>query len=261
MDFSEPRSGTATPTTTASAGPGYPPAAVEWAVGRQPVRVLELVAGEGDLTLALAALGHDVLATDPSQQLVSRLARRLPAARTAVARAEDIPLPPAAVDVVVVGPRFASLDTSRTLPEIARVLRPGGSLALVWSSGDTKIPWVRKMFALTGTTSTAGAPGPVESSELFAVTEHRLFRQWQRFERQTLVDFVASSEKAAGLPPDERASLLAEAGELYDGYGRGPDGLLMPWLVSCYRARVKGPTPPSPVVAAPIDDGLLIDFS
>jgi SAM-dependent methyltransferase len=261
MDFSEPRSGTATPTTTASAVPGYPPAAVEWAVGRQPVRVLELVAGEGDLTLALAALGHDVLATDPSQQLVSRLARRLPAARTAVARAEDIPLPPAAVDVVVVGSRFASLDTAHTLPEIARVLRPGGSLALVWSSGDTKIPWVRKMFALTGTTSTAGAPGPVESSELFAVTEHRLFRQWQRFERQTLVDFVASSEKAAGLPPDERASLLAEAGELYDGYGRGPDGLLMPWLVSCYRARVKGPTAPSPVVAAPIDDGLLIDFS
>jgi hypothetical protein len=35
----------------------------------------------------------------------------------------------------------------------------------------------------------------------------------------------------------------------------------MPWLVSCYRARVKGPTAPSPVVAAPIDDGLLIDFS
>ena len=261
MDHSDPSAGAATPTTTTSAAPGYPPAAVEWAVGSRPVRILELVAGEGDLTVALAALGHDVLATDPSPQLVSRLARRLPTARRAVARAEDIPLPAAAVDVVVAGPRFASLDAARTLPEIARVLRPGGSLSLVWSRGDTKIPWVRKMFALTGTTSTAGAPGPVESSELFAVTEHRLFRQWQRFERQTLVDFVASSEKATALPPDERASLLTEAGELYDGYGRGPDGLLMPWLVECYRARVKGATAPSSTVAAPIDDGLLIDFS
>jgi SAM-dependent methyltransferase len=261
MDHSQPGAGTAAPETTASAAPGYPPAAVEWAVGRRPVRILELVAGEGALTVALAALGHDVLATDPSEQLVSRLAKRLRTARTAVARAEDIPLPPAAVDVVVAGPRFASLDAARTLPEVARVLRPGGSLSLVWSRGDTKIPWVRKMFALTGTTSTALAPGPVESSELFAVTEHRMFRQWQRFERQTLVDFVASSEKAAGLPPDERASLLAEAGELYDGYGRGPDGLLMPWLVECYRARVKGATAPLPAVAAPVDDGLLIDFS
>jgi SAM-dependent methyltransferase len=259
MDHSEPRTGTAAATT--SVAPGYPAAAVEWAVGRRPVRVLELVSGEGELTVALAALGHDVLATDPSPQLISRLARRLPTARMAVARAEDIPLPPAAVDVVVAGPRFMSLDAARTLPEIARVLRPGGVLSLVRSSGDTKIPWVRKMFALTGTTSIAATPGSLESSDLFAVTEHRMFRQWQRFERQTLVDFVASSERATGLPPDERASLLAEAGELYDGYGRGPDGLLMPWLVECSRARVKGATTAPPVVAAPIDDGLLIDFS
>jgi SAM-dependent methyltransferase len=222
---------------------------------------LEIVAGEGDLTLALTAQGHDVFVTDPSPQLAARLARRLPRARTAAARAEDIPLPAAAVDVVVAGPRFTSLDTARTLPEVARVLRPGGVLSIVWNSGDAKIPWVRKMFALTGTTATAAVPDPVESTELFTATEHRMFRQWQRFDRHTLVDFVASSEKAAALPPDERTSLLAEAEELYDGYGRGPDGLLMPWLVHCYRARAVGVTAAAPVVASPIDDGLLIDFS
>jgi SAM-dependent methyltransferase len=261
MDHSHLRAGTGAPPATDSVLPGYPAAAVEWAVGSPPARILELVAGDGDLTLALAALGHDVVAIDPSPQQAARLAARLPRARTAVARGEDIPLPPAAVDVVVAGPRFASLDADRTLPEVARVLRPGGVFSVVWNSGDSKIPWVRKMFALMGTTASPVAPSPVESTELFTVTEHRMFRQWQRFDRHTLVDFVAASETVAALPADERASLLAEAGELYDGYGRGPDGLLMPWLVHCYRARVVGSTAAPPVVASPIDDGLLIDFS
>jgi hypothetical protein len=102
---------------------------------------------------------------------------------------------------------------------------------------------------------------PVESSDLFTLTDHRSFRQWQRFDRDTLVDFVASSEKASALDPQERSSLLAEAAALYDSYGRGPDGLLMPWLVDCYRARVKGVTPRVAAAATPVDDGLLIDFS
>jgi SAM-dependent methyltransferase len=238
---------------------GYPAEAVEWVVGKGPARVLELQAGEGELTPALAGLGHDVLATDPSPRLLARLAARVPSARTAVARAEDIPLPAASVDIVVAGARFRTVDPSRALPEIARVLRPGGVLALIWNSGDHKVPWVRKMFALMGVTSSTAGRNPLEASDLFIQTDHRAFRQWQRFDRHTLVDFVAASEKAATLGPDERESLLAEAAELYDGYGRGPDAMLMPWIVDCYRARVKAVA--SAVPAGPVDDGLLIDFS
>lgn len=243
----------------ATAVPDYPLEAVEWAVGRGPKRVLELVAGEGELTPVLAGLGHDVLATDPSPRLLARLAARVPSARIAVARAEDIPLPAASVDIVVAGSKFQGLDPSRTLPEIARVLRPGGVLSLIWNSGDHKVPWVRKMFALMGVASSTAGHSPLESSDLFTLTDHRAFRQWQRFDRHTLVDFVGSSDKAGALGPAEREKLLTEAGELYDGYGRGPDGMLMPWIVDCYRARAKGAT--SAVPAGPVDDGLLIDFA
>jgi SAM-dependent methyltransferase len=243
----------------AAAVPGYPLDAVEWAVGKGPKRVLELVAGEGELTPALAGLGHDVLATDPSPRLLARLAVRVPSARTAVARAEDIPLPAASVDIVVAGSKFQALDPSRTLPEIARVLRPGGVVSLIWNSGDHKVPWVRKMFALMGVTSSSAGRSPLESSDLFTMADHRAFRQWERFDRHTLVDFVGSSELAAALGPAEREGLLTEAGELYDSYGRGPDGMLMPWIVDCYRARAKGVTPT--VRTGPVDDGLLIDFA
>jgi SAM-dependent methyltransferase len=259
MDHS-PRRTSAVPTSAAAAPLGYPLEAVEWTVGKGPARVLELVAGDGDLTPMLTALGNDVLTTDPSAPSVARVAARVPAARTAVARAEDIPLPASSVDVVVAGAGFRTVDPARALPEVARVLRAGGVLSLLWNSGDQKIPWVRKMFALMGVAAPPAGLNPVESSDLFALTDHRSFRQWQRFDRDTLVDFVASSDKASALDPQERASLLAEAAELYDYYGRGPDGLLMPWLVDCYRARVKGVTSQA-AAATPVDDGLLIDFS
>ncbi len=259
MDVGEVRERGAASPGQATPFADYPQNAVEWTVGRGRARVLELSAGSGELTAELCRLGHDVVATDPSPQVARRLTAHLPEARVTVARADDIPLAPSSVELVVMGSAYHSIDAARVLAEVARVLGRAGVLALIWNRGDQKIPWVRKMFALTGDESSMGDDDPFEASELFTATDHRSFRQWQRFERQTLVDFVATSAKAASLGPADRADLLAEAGALYDGYGRGPDGLLMPWVVECYRARVKGAAHVVP--AAPTDDGLLIDFS
>ena len=67
------------------ARPGYPPEAAAWLAGEQPVTVLELGAGTGKLTEALVALGHDVHATDPDEQMLAKLRERLPDVRTSVA--------------------------------------------------------------------------------------------------------------------------------------------------------------------------------
>lgn len=238
---------------------GYPKEAVEWVVGRDPARLLEISAGGGALTSALCTLGHDVVATDSSLDRAVFLRRNLPQARVVVARAEDIPLGPSSVDVVAVGPGYVSLDIARAHPEIARVLGSGGVLALIWNRGDAKVPWVRKLFALMGVDLSSSGGEPFEWSDVLTISQHRSFRHWQRFERHHLVNFVASSARVASLSSDEREDLLTEAGELYDSYGRGPDGLLMPWLVDCYRIRVKGTA--HVVTTGPPDDGLLIDFS
>ena len=67
----------------------------------------------------------------------------------------------------------------------------------------------------------------------------------------------------ATLAPEDRAAVLAEVGAIYDSYGRGDDGMLMPWSAHCFRAtvsRLADTRRASATAAAEADDGLLIDF-
>ena len=72
-----------------------------------------------------------------------------PPARIAQARAEKIPLPWASVDVVVAGQAHHWFDEDRALPEVARVLRPGGTLA-IWSMADSATLRLRLATAFVG---------------------------------------------------------------------------------------------------------------
>lgn len=240
--------------------PEYPAEAVRWLIGGdgKPVRVLELGAGTGKLTRTLRALGHEVIATDPSSAMLAQLVKVAPDCHVALARAEDIPLPPASVDVVIAAQSFHWFDQSRALPDIARVLRPGGTLALVWNGGDIKVPWVKKVFALMQEEGEVGLD-PLSESGVFSTVEQRSFRHWQLIHKNGLVSLIGSSSRAATLTPAERADLLAETAALYDSYDRGSAGMQLPWQTHCFRARVSGLA--APAAPVPDDHGLFIDFN
>jgi SAM-dependent methyltransferase len=220
--------------------PGYPEAAVGWLVGTTPATVLELGAGTGKLTTPICRLGHRVIASDPDESMRAHLREAVPAARVIAAVAESIPLRASSVDVVVAGQAFHWFDTDRAWPEIARVLRPGGTLALVWNSGDIRVPWVRKVLSLIDSERDHDGWDPFAESSVFELSERTSVKHWQEFDRETLLGFVASSSKAATSPAAEREQILATVGALYESYGRGPDGLLMPWIANCYRGKVAG---------------------
>ncbi|MGH3446894.1 MAG: class I SAM-dependent methyltransferase [Nocardioidaceae bacterium] len=242
--------------------PGYPADAVRWLVGTGKSTIVELGAGSGRLTAGLVALGHDVLASDPSTEKVATLVRAVPECRHVVARAEDIPLPSSSVDIVVASEAFHQFEQGRALPEIARVLRPGGVLALIWNQGDRLVPWVNKVCALMNLPAVDERSDPVDDSELFSTSDQAVFRHWQQFHRESLVCYVVSGAGAASMTSKEREELVADAGAIYDSYGRGPDGMLMPWKSCCYRARVTGLANFRRETADDdIDDGLLIDFT
>ena len=136
--------------------PGYAEAAVRWALepvrGSEPLRVLDLAAGTGKLTATLVHLGTEVTAVEPDPAMLAELRRELgsvPALRTLAGTAEDIPLPDASVDAVLVGQAMHWFDLDRAIPEIARVLTPGGVLAALWNVDDDRVDWVETLAQIS----------------------------------------------------------------------------------------------------------------
>lgn len=118
--------------------PGYPAATVQWALGSDPRRVIDLGAGTGKLTGTLALAGHDVVAVEPDPLMRAQLALSVPGTRVLAGSGEEVPLPDASVDAVLAAQAWHWMDHPRAAVEIARVLRPGGHLVLLWNVRD---PW------------------------------------------------------------------------------------------------------------------------
>jgi SAM-dependent methyltransferase len=251
------------------ARPTYPREAAAWLVGDEPVTVLELGAGTGKLTEVLVALGHDVHATDPDDAMLARLRERLPDVPTSVASAEEIPAPDGVFDVVVVAQAFHWFDHDRALPEIARVLKPGGRLALAWNRRDERIPWVKRLGALIGSQDQEHSEEPLILSSHFGFVEDAAFRHWQVVDRHSIQDLALSRSNVAVLDEEARAAKLAEVLAFYDDFGRGMDGMQLPYVTACFRAaavaRPEARSAPEETPAPVTDDGadpdvLLIDF-
>jgi len=259
------------------ARPGYPEAAARWLIGRDAAVVLELGAGTGQLTETLVSLGHDVHATDPDEAMLARLRERVPGVRATVAGAEEIPAADESVDVVVVAQAFHWFDQERALPEIVRVLKPGGHLALVWNDRDERIPWVRRLGAVLGSQEQLREPHEALAGDLFGEVEEERFTHWQQINRASIVDLALSRSHVAVLDTEAREAKLAEVLAFYDDYGRGMDGMQLPYVAHCYRVPVRPDAPrpqrdvdeESPMESTgPIvdphpgddDDLLLIDF-
>jgi ubiquinone/menaquinone biosynthesis C-methylase UbiE len=96
--------------------------------------VLDIGAGTGIASRAMAARGARVVAVDPGEPMVRRLSRMSPDVVAVIARAEQLPVRDSAFDLVTCATAWHWLDTERTVTEVRRVLRPGGHVALWWAN-------------------------------------------------------------------------------------------------------------------------------
>jgi ubiquinone/menaquinone biosynthesis C-methylase UbiE len=207
------------------ARPGYPPDAVEWLVDRldlAPGRtLLDLAAGTGKLTRSLARAGARVIAVDPSEPMLAKLRAALPGTEALVGTAEELPLPEGSVDAVTVAQAFHWFDCDLALPEIHRVLRPGGRLGVVWNRRDLDHPVHARLDELLERhkrDTPRHRDGTVEralaASELFEEVARTELRNDQRVPRGGLVERVASTSFIAALPGGEREGVLREAEQI-----------------------------------------------
>jgi SAM-dependent methyltransferase len=138
--------------------PAPPPQALDWLIPAGADAILDLAAGTGIVTRELIGRAERVVAVEPDERMRAVLAARCPQAEVLAGRGEDIPLPAASVDAVVVSAAWHWLDPERAVPEITRVLRPSGRLGVIWVSRDDRVPWVEEFNAFARESREADRP-------------------------------------------------------------------------------------------------------
>ena len=121
--------------------------ALDWLVPEGASDVLELGAGTGILTRLLAERVAHVTAVEPDDRMRAVLAATEVSVEVVAGNAEKIPAAASSVDVVIAQSAWHWVDEERAVPEVARVLRPGGRLSLVWTGPDRSVDWMRSLWA------------------------------------------------------------------------------------------------------------------
>lgn len=231
------------------ARPGYPDAAVDaiaLACGIGPgTRVLDLACGTGKFTRPLLALGAAVTGADPVDAMLRQLRAQLPQVPVARSAAEALPFAAGCFDAVCVAQGFHWFDGDAALAQIARVLRPGGALALLWNVRDTSVAWVaalNQIFArYEGDVATLrfwrGAWKPAfERTALFTPFTSSEFPYEQVLTRAGVIERIRSVSFIATLPDAERARVVRDVEAILDAdpLTRGSDRIVLPYRTELY---------------------------
>lgn len=121
--------------------PGYPSEALDICVHAAPgPRVADIGAGTGKLSVALRDRGLDVTAVDPDTSALEHNP-----CHSLVGTAESIPLPAGSVDLVTFAQSWHWVDAKVAVTECARVLAPGGVVAILINQLDVSHEWVMRI--------------------------------------------------------------------------------------------------------------------
>lgn len=221
------------------ARPSYPVEAAEWLVADTARDVLDLGAGTGKFTRLLVRSSRNIVAVDPAERMLAQLADAVPGVRTLAGSGEHIPLPDGSIDAVTVAQAWHWFDHGAAVPEIARVLRPGGTLGLIWNMRDESVDWVAHLMGIIGDSkSDVLIADPHLPGAPFGASEYRQFSWSNTVDRQGILDLVASRSMFIVSDDATKHRVLGEVEALLDSH---PDlvGLTeyaMPYRVNCFRA-------------------------
>ena len=226
--------------------PSYPPDAIDRLVRELGIGtdrdVLDLAAGTGKLTRLLVPTGARLVAVEPVAAMADQLRTAVPDVEVHDGTAEAIPLPDGSVDAVVVGQAFHWFDAPVALAEIARVLRPGGGLGLIWNERDSSVPWVaelnrqirwdeRDRWSVPYTLEEDWV-ARIDGLESSFGPVHRYDTTYhQHLDVDALVERVLSTSYLASQPDDVQASIAEQVRTLVAGFDEPID---LPYVTSAY---------------------------
>lgn len=127
--------------------PSYPSALLDAVeeFTRRPLagaRVADVGAGTGIATVLLHERGADVIAVEPGDGMAAQFRNTLPDVPIVRGDGNALPLADASRDLLTYAQSWHWTDTSRSVPEALRVLRPSGALALWWNTHASDVAWI-----------------------------------------------------------------------------------------------------------------------
>jgi len=231
-----------------AARPSYPPEAVAWFIEHLRIapgaRVVDLAAGTGKLTRLLEPTGADLVAAEPVSGMRDAFRAAVPGVPLVACTAEQLAFCDASLDAVTVAQAFHWFDHDRAIAELARVLRPGGRVGLVWNARDRSVDWVDGVWSIMDRVEKRA---PWRDHDEWRDSAYRdlpgfgdlhtaQFRHTQAVTPEAMVQRVASVSHVAVLPEAERAAVLEQVRTLLathpDAVGRSQ--LEVPYRVDCF---------------------------
>lgn len=197
--------------------PGYPASVAEWLAPDRVARAVDVGAGTGKFTATLLPRAASVTAVEPDAAMRERLSAVVPGVEALEGTGEAIPLPDDGADLVTFAQSWHWVDPVAGAAEVARVLRPGGVLGLIWNVRDESEPWSERLGDIIRRPESrvteydrpiVGAP--------FHDGEYRAFTWVHEQSRSDFLDMVASRSYVIVLPAAERDALLRDVADLLD---------------------------------------------
>lgn len=222
--------------------PGYPGESAGWLIPAGAQDAADIGAGTGKFTALLVERGLHTVAVDPSSDMLAQLRRTLPGVTAVEGTAEDTGLAGESFDLVTVAQAWHWCDPLRASTEIARILRPGGVLGLVWNQLDTSVPWVHRLSRImhAGDVHKPHFRPPVGPE--FTGLESHLTRWNDQLSPADLIELAKSRSYYLAAGEATRAKVLANLDwYLHEHLGHAPgDDVALPYLTQSWRATFPG---------------------
>ncbi len=228
--------------------PSYPPDAVAWLVDHLRLaagtRVADVAAGTGKLTRLLTPTGASFVGVEPVPGMQSGFVQMCPGVPLVSGTAEQLPFSEAAFDAVTVAQAFHWFDAPVALSELARVLRPGGRLGLIWNARDRSNDLVEQLWSIMDRVEKR-APWRnhdewKESAALqhpdFTTMTEATFHHEQVLTHEQVLGRFRSVSHIAVLPPAEQEAVIDELRQVLDSHpiSAGSEHVAIPYRVDAY---------------------------